>query len=50
MTAVAVSAAALLFLHNCNELQSSQPESSVNYYDEYNINTYDTVIAYLTGH
>ncbi|WP_217358474.1 serine hydrolase domain-containing protein [Ruegeria atlantica] len=27
--------------------QSSQPESSTNYYDEYNINAYDAIIGYL---
>ncbi|OJJ12473.1 6-aminohexanoate hydrolase [Alphaproteobacteria bacterium AO1-B] len=28
--------------------QSSQPESSTNYYDEYNINAFDAIISYLT--
>lgn len=27
--------------------QSSQPESSTNYFDEYNINAYDAIIGYL---
>ncbi|NOD36275.1 MULTISPECIES: serine hydrolase [unclassified Ruegeria] len=27
--------------------QSSQPEASTNYYDEYNINAYDAIIGYL---
>lgn len=29
--------------------QSSQPVSSTNFYDEYNINAYDSIIGYLTG-
>ena len=28
--------------------QSSQPESSTNYFDEYNINAFDAIIAHLT--
>ena len=29
--------------------QSSQPVSSTNLYDEFNINAFDSIIGYLTG-